>query len=107
VVIRIPLYSRKIHDFGSKTQISGGSEWTFDSPRLHGRTFAVEARQGQGSFHAGEGRLIGVIENSGFMGTSLTVYQIEYTQSNGAKSVVGSGRPVGLQAENLRNDEIM
>ena len=37
VVIRIPLHSRKIRDFGSKTQILGGSEWTFDSPRLSQR----------------------------------------------------------------------
>ena len=31
--IRIPLYSCKIRDFGSKTQVSGGSERTFDSLR--------------------------------------------------------------------------
>lgn len=59
------------------------------------------------SKQAGEGRLVGLIENPGFMGTSYTIYLIEYTQSNGAKNIVGSGRPVGLQAENLRIDEIM
>src|SRR3989304_5548172 len=59
------------------------------------------------SKQAGEGRLGGLIENPGFMGASLTIYIIEYTQSNGAKNRVASGRPDGLQAENLRIDEIM
>ena len=59
------------------------------------------------SKQAGEGRLVGLIESPGWTGVSETTYRIEYTQSNGEKSTVGSGRPAGKQAENMRIDEIM
>jgi hypothetical protein len=57
---------------------------------------------------AGGGRLIGLMEGPGFDGAiSHTTYSIEYTQSDGQKNQVGSGRPTGKQAENMRIDEIM
>ena len=86
----------------SRTQTGRSEPFTPEEEEDAAKQFA----ENYASKQAGEGRLVGLIENPGFMGTSLTIYQIEYTQSNGAKTVVGSGRPVGLQAENLRVDEI-
>jgi len=87
----------------SQTQTGRSEPFSPEEEEVVARKFAENSASKQ----AGEGRLVGLIENPGFMGTSLTIYQIEYTQSNGAKNIVGSGRPVGLQAENLRIDEIM
>jgi hypothetical protein len=56
---------------------------------------------------AGEGRLVGLIESPGWAGVSETVYLIEYEHEDGETTAVGSGRPTGKQAENLRIDEIM
>lgn len=59
------------------------------------------------SKQAGEGRLVGLIESPGWFGVSQIVYLIEYMQSDGETTSVGSGRPTGKQAENMRIDEIM
>lgn len=59
------------------------------------------------SKQAGAGRLVGLIESPGWAGETHTVYLVEYTQSDGTKSVVGGDRPTGKQAENMRIDEIM
>jgi hypothetical protein len=58
---------------------------------------------------AGGGRLVGLIEAPGFVDdeTSHTIYRIVYTLTNGETHRVGSGRPTGRQAENMRIDEIM
>lgn len=56
---------------------------------------------------AGEGQLVGLLEGPGWAGISHTVYSIEYTRSDGTTNLVGSGRPTGAQAENMRLDEIM
>ena len=57
----------------------------------------------------GGGRLVGLSEGPGFVEgmTSSTTYMIEYTLDSGATISVGSSRPTGKQAENMRIDEIM
>ena len=70
-------------------------------------TVAEEFAEQYDSKQAGGGRLVGLIESPGFAGFAHTIYLIEYTQSTGEKSVVGSGAPSGQQAENMRLDEIM
>ncbi len=68
---------------------------------------AKEFAEHYDSKQAGGGRLVGLIESPGFAGIGHTVYLIEYTLSTGEKSIVGSGAPTGVQAENMRLDEIM
>jgi len=55
---------------------------------------------------AGGGRLVGLIENPSPFGGAMTTYLIEYTLSNGGALRIGSGRPQGKQAKNMRIDEI-
>lgn len=56
---------------------------------------------------AGAGRLVGLIESPGFAGVTDTIYLIEYDRGDGRTNAVGSGKPTGKQAENMRIDEIM
>ena len=84
-----------------------GSSWTHS--RNSGQEFteaeeqeAVDEMREMGALKkAGAGRLTGIFELP-----SGTTYYVEYTLSDGRQLPLGQGRPEGLQAENMRINEI-